>query len=1111
MKNRILVFFILIISFQFSIFSQIRSSTKDVYPVNDKDKIISLNGKWKFNFINSNLLGSYNLFYQKDYNDASWSEIPVPGNWEIYGFKTPTYAYIDNVLGLYRKKFNVPAEWQNQHVFIRFEGVEFGYQLWVNGDSVGIWESSYNPCQFDITQFVTIGVENTIAVKVYTQPKGYKFDTNDDWALTGIDRSVEIFSVPDVHINDLTLTTDIVDSSNAKISLKYQVSSFSTNKLSNLYIKGNLYSTTGALIQTFSIPVPTDSSKADTSNSILVSNSKLWTAETPSLYPLDIYLCNSTDTFQYFKQKVGIRKLTIKGNVISINGTPVKFRGVCRHENDGRVGRCLTREMRLNDLDLMKRANINFIRTSHYPPPPDFIELCDSIGMYVMDEVPFGFGDEWLTNTSYLDILKTRAQATVLRDKNHPSIMIWSIGNENPYTAICDSTGRYTKRLDPTRPISYPQNGGSSESALSAQVDIFSTHYPNTSSLTQIVKSNKRPFIATEYAHSLGLAGENQKALWDIMESNSSCAGGAIWVWADQSVLRKGKSPGFGARTNDCWINDTEYYDSNGDQGTDGIVNTDRTFQTDYWEARKNYSQVVILENNITVNKGSQNIQITLKNKYDFLNLKDKLKCKWNLTEDKDTIQFGNFIPECAPHKQTVTSINVNIPNNTNERIYLLHFEFNDSVERNLYDHVIKLFPSQKNIDLLTRLDDVELKTSPVVDTLGGISKTQIKSFEFGINRKDGMIYLQDTTGKDYYISNGPYLKLGRKTTIAENISENGKFIIKYLLTQPNVKQLNNSNPLITETTYEYLTSDIRVKGNISFEPTQKGWINVDFSLSPTARFTKVLLEAGLSFLLKPEITEFRWLGYGPYPSYPGKSALNEYGIHHLNAKDIFIQGNHPGVNIAVFTDSVGNGIAMVCDSCNIDVDKTQSGLIVSFNSLVSGKSTKFMSSFQLIGINTNTIIAGKLKIIPIKGNNWPHLLNELFGESNKTVTPYRPFIAQYDDFVSKLSNYVTPSKVIIDTTNSTNINYSSTNSFLNAYPNPFNNYIIIEFKTTKKGKCNLSLYDANGVLIKSIVNADVSEGNHRFKLNDSTLSKGVYLLKLVSEENVYEKKIIKN
>ena len=477
----------------------------------------------------------YKDFFRSDYNDQRWETIPVPGNWDVLGYTKPKYGNPEALTGLYRKWFTVPENWRGKQVFLRFDGVLRGYEVWVNGQYVGKWESSYNSCQFDITPYLTSD-ENLLSLRVYTIYKGSDFDSNDDWAQVGISRDVNIFPVSQTYVKDITIQTLSLEKDKATIGLDVETATFASQAKKQLSFQGTIIAQSGQVIAEFEYPIMINKKLH---KEIAIKKPQLWTAETPSLYRLSYRLKSGKEVLQSGSEKFGIRLLTIEGNVIKLNGVAIKLRGVTLHDTDPFEGKIISKELILTDMRLMKEANINFIRTSHYPHAPLFYELCDSLGFYVMNEVPFGFGDQNLMDTTFQDILLTRANATVLRDKNHPCILFWSIGNENPLTPIAEATGQYVKKLDPTRPICYPQQHSyflKLKYDLPDFVDIYAPHYPTVQTLEYYAKTATKPVILTEYCHSLGQSLEEHKELWELIEANTNLAGGNIWEWVDQGM-----------------------------------------------------------------------------------------------------------------------------------------------------------------------------------------------------------------------------------------------------------------------------------------------------------------------------------------------------------------------------------------------------------------------------------------------------------------------------------------------------------------------------------------------------------------------------------------------
>jgi beta-galactosidase len=408
-----------------------------------------------------------------------------------------------------------------------------------------------------------------------------------------------------------------------------------------------------------------------------------------------------------FKRKIGFREVLIDGDVLKLNHRPIKIRGVNHHDIHPDVGRAMRLEHYRQDVELMKKGNINAVRTSHYPPHPMFISLCDEYGLYVIDEVPFGKGEDHLEDDSYLPDLLMRADATISRDKNHPSVIIWSVGNENSVTSNVVRTVEKVKQLDPTRPILLPGagSGGSYKTKLPDCVDIIAPHYPYTYPVPErgrwglseaaAAADLKRPILCTEYNHSLGTAFEGLKDHWEMMEKYDRLAGGCIWHFQDQGLKRKinGREVvtdtkrrltiGKDALSADTWINDRLILDSRGGSGTDGIVYADRFPQVDYWITRKVYSPVVIPIKEIRIGPGKQRIEIPVQNRYDFTNL-NQIHGHWKLMHDGKTIQSGSLILSALPHQKTSTIVDLQVGRDLNRHEYLLELKFIDFENRSI-------------------------------------------------------------------------------------------------------------------------------------------------------------------------------------------------------------------------------------------------------------------------------------------------------------------------------------------------------------------------------------------------------------------------------------------
>ena len=529
--------------------------------------------------------------------------------------------------GYYRTTFSVPTEWKGKRIVLRLDGVLYGYDLWINGKKAGSWRSGYNTALFDITPYINKKRgSQELAMRVITRFPGSDFDYNDDWAPSGIFRDVTLMAVPETHLSDLTI--------HAKLSGEVSVDTEIANAKKGTTVKHEIYDMQGNMVGT---------SKVD--------NPQLWTAETPYLYTLRTMLMQKKDTLQVFTNRFGFRETTIEGNVLKLNGKPIKLRGVTCHSTDPVTVKVINEESILRDMKLMKEASVNYIRTSHYPREPRFYELADSLGFYVIDEVPFGFGDKLLSDTAYYPVLQQRAQATIRRDKNHPSVIIWSLGNENPLTDICIRLGEYvSSELDPSRPYCYPQVGsyfrrffeGENAKGFPSKAPIYSPHYPTTGQIAGFYQHRDRPVIFTEYCHTLGISLEDHDRQWEIIQRTPGIAGGSVWEWVDQGMPFKDSLDNRYGYEEKVFTSDNGGFEMYGNKGTDGLLYADRTPLPNYYELRRNYARAFVssLKGNV----------LTIVNRYDFLNLKDNVTFRWTLTCDRDTVRTGAFTIDCAPH-----------------------------------------------------------------------------------------------------------------------------------------------------------------------------------------------------------------------------------------------------------------------------------------------------------------------------------------------------------------------------------------------------------------------------------------------------------------------------
>ena len=898
----------------FSTAMQADDAFHGILPVTDRTMTRSLNGEWALKVIEGTADTD-----EVPAQDGSWGKIPVPGCWEAYGYCKPSYDKANPLTGYYRTTFSVPTEWKGKRIVLRLDGVLYGYDLWINGKKAGSWRSGYNTALFDITPYINKkNGEQELAMKVITRFPGSDFDYNDDWAPSGIFRDVTLMAVPETHLSNLTI--------HAKLSGEVSVDTEIANAKKGTTVKHEIYDMQGNMVGT---------SKVD--------NPQLWTAETPYLYTLRTMLMQKKDTLQVFTNRFGFRETTIEGNVLKLNGKPIKLRGVTCHSTDPVTVKVINEESILRDMKLMKEASVNYIRTSHYPREPRFYELADSLGFYVIDEVPFGFGDKLLSDTAYYPVLQQRAQATIRRDKNHPSVIIWSLGNENPLTDICIRLGEYvSSELDPSRPYCYPQVGsyfrrffeGENAKGFPSKAPIYSPHYPTTGQIAGFYQHRDRPVIFTEYCHTLGISLEDHDRQWEIIQRTPGIAGGSVWEWVDQGMPfswkdgREMKEEGLYGYEEKVFTSEDGGFEMFGNKGTDGLLYADRTPLPNYYELRHNYARAFVssLKGNV----------LTIVNRYDFLNLKDNVTFRWTLTCDRDTVRTGAFTIDCAPH---------------------------DSVTYRLE------LPEQTGLSLL-RFD--------VVDAQGHKFLEQ----SFVMNKPSFSVIGTKGTNTD---TPSLLVRVGRKATMAELIKVGDKRIERYL--QP------VGNP--------YVKADIKTK------KCPDGSLAVNYTLTPDTTIDRFLSEIGVAWLLPKEIDHVQWLGMGPLASYPGRCKANNYNIWSLHKDDLYFEGNRMGIDAAFFSDKDGNGILVVGDSLNMNFEQTDRGIVLTVNAAVAGQGPKFARTAFPVTSKKTGMKKGEFRIYDIEAGEMPEMISHFLGKPVGQMVPFRPFQTQYDTYLMRYNDIV--------------------------------------------------------------------------------------------------------
>jgi beta-galactosidase len=622
----------------------------------------SLNGSWKFTYVDKHA-DRLRDFYKTDLDDTKWSSIAVPSNWELKGFGIPIYTNVsyphpknppfigdNNPVGTYRKEFAVPANWDGSEIMLQFGSITGCAFVYVNGQKVGMTKAAKSPAEFNVTKYLKKGT-NLLAVQVFRWHDGSYLEDQDFWRLSGIERDVCLYALPKISLWDFFLKADL--------DAKYKDGIFSADVDIRKFIGNNVTvgSVTVDIIDNAGKTVFTQQKKINVTNDTIqtvsfngkIKNPLKWSAEAPNLYNC-IITFNSANGTTYAGSKIGFRKVEIKDAQLYINGVSVYVKGVNRHEHDEIEGHVPVLETMMKDIRLMKQYNINAVRASHYPNDPLWYKLCDQYGLYVVDEANIethGMGAEfqsWFDKSKHPAYLPEWAPAhldreyrLVERDKNHASVIIWSLGNECGNGPVFHDAYKWIKQRDNTRPVQFEQAGED------WNTDIVCPMYPGIGNMKSYAadSSKKRPYIMCEYAHAMGNSTGNFQEYWDIVHSSKQMQGGFIWDWVDQGIATKSlDGRKFWAYGGDLggflWQNDENFC-------ANGLIAADRTIHPALNEVKKVYQNILFSSNDIGAGK------IIVENNFDFTTLAD-YEFKWEMYNNGTKSFEGAFTTDLAPH-----------------------------------------------------------------------------------------------------------------------------------------------------------------------------------------------------------------------------------------------------------------------------------------------------------------------------------------------------------------------------------------------------------------------------------------------------------------------------
>ncbi len=894
---------------------------------------LSLNGTWKFNWVQKPA-DKPQGFYADNYDVSQWNDIQVPGNWELLGYGTPIYTNVtypfpknppfidhsDNPVGSYKRTFELPASWNGRRVYLHFESGTAAMYIWVNGQKVGYSQDNKNAAEFDITPYVKKG-KNTIAIEAYRWSDGSYLEDQDFWRLSGFDRGIYLYSTAQVRIQDFFARAGLDKAyKNGILDVDVDLARFNNeNQKVNLELK--LLDSTGKQIVKNSKPLNfSNNNQAKTLFSQRVSGVKPWSNETPVLYTLVLTLKDEKgNLIEATSCKVGFRTVEIKNAQLLVNGKPIMVRGVNLHEHHPYNGHVVDRETMLKDIQVMKQHNINAVRLSHYPQSPLWYQLCDEYGLFLVDEANIeshGMGAEnqgWFDRSRHVAYLPEWAEAhkdrivrMVERDKNHPSVIIWSMGNECGNGPVFYDMYKWIKERDITRPVQFEQ------AAENENTDIVCPMYPGIDHMKRYAARTDvtRPFIMCEYSHAMGNSSGNFQEYFDIISTSRHMQGGFIWDWVDQGLHATDDS----GREYWAYGGDIGGYKYTHDENfcANGLVTPDRKPHPGLMEVKKVYQDILFFAKDIN------NGVITVTNRFMYNDLKD-YSFKWILTKNGSRVAEGNLA--ITQPAGTSKDVKITLPKMTFEpgsEYFLELYAFTKAatqmipagheIAREQFAFAGNNYFTQPN----QKSGKVEVSNKDnQIEVVAGDVRVVIAKWNGQISR----LTLKDKN----ILSSGPEPDFWRAPT-DNDFGNNMPWRLNVWRAagkNKTVKAINvdeQANAAVI--TVDYWLNDVSSPYKLVYTITSDGKIQVDVSWNAGSQELPEMPRFGMQMQLGQEFDNFMYYGRGPWENYADRKTSSFIGVYESTvAQQAFDyirpqeNGNKTDVRWLTLTNSKGIGI----------------------------------------------------------------------------------------------------------------------------------------------------------------------------------------------------------
>ncbi len=891
--------------------------------------IKSLNGTWKFHLSQTpSKRPAY--FFKNDYDIRNWGTIKVPANWETEGHDVPIYTNVKyphektpptiqthyNPVGSYKRSFTVPSNWDGKDIVLHFGGVSSAMYVWVNETLVGYSEDSKTPAEFNITSYLVTG-RNQLAVEIYRWSDASYLEDQDFWRLSGMARDVYLRAQNPQHIRDFRVHAPLVNEyEDGQLNIDVELAN-TANDTAPVTVTATLFegrNKIASITRQAEAKGPSTTVKFDKT----IAAAKPWSAETPNLYELLIHLQDETGkTIEVVRQDVGFRTVEIADKQLKINGKAVNLKGVNLHEHHDVMGHVVDEATMLKDIQVMKSHNINAVRTSHYPQPERWYELCNQHGLYVIDEANIeshgmGYGKESLAkDEAWKAAHLYRTRNMFERDKNQPSIIIWSLGNEAGNGVNFEATYDYLKGMDTSRPVQYERAG------MARNTDIFCPMYATIGRMEKYAQSNpERPLIQCEYAHAMGNSVGNLQDYWDVIKKYDCLQGGFIWDWVDQGLLTTNDAgETYWAYGGDFGPNDVP---SDGKFCMNGLVDPVRTAKPPLLEVKKVYQYIQFEAKDLTTGV------IAIKNEYDFINLSE-FDITWELHADGKTLKQGqiknlNVMPGSAAERTLDYSI---APTPGTE--YFLTFSAKTKTEEGLIPAGHECAAEQFKLPIQLDRSPVRVAEMPPVQMSNTIKQVTVTGNDFSVtlDKKAGLLAsikhkqietlesgpapnfwrapIDNDFGNDLHKRSRIWRKAGERrqvvSTKVDQVSSN-MVQITLLFTLPD--EQGNKLADYTSVYQIFGSGDIIVHNNFMMVAGKKPEIPV----------------FGMNLVMPRQFSRMSWLGRGPHESYWDRKTSAFVDLYEGKVVDQYWpylrpqeNGNKTDVRWMTLTNSKGYGL----------------------------------------------------------------------------------------------------------------------------------------------------------------------------------------------------------